>query len=291
MPADPSIKYPERPRYSRIWSHLTWTSLWALWPMICAGEIGDLADTKKPADVQISTSGLASLVLIKGTGAKKPRIDDKVKVHYSGWTADGRLFDSSENSGVAPTFVVNGVIPGWTEALQDMVEGEKRRIWIPANLAFGKNGKPGRPAGDLIYDLHLLRIEPAFQLPKAPDNLTTPPSGAVQETNGIKWLKLEKGRGDRRPADASQIRLHFTIWHDNGEIAATTRHSSQPQSYKVEEIPPSLREIVKSMHEGESRRLWLPENSAPPDQVRLRLPKGKAVMDVLLESITEIPEE
>jgi FKBP-type peptidyl-prolyl cis-trans isomerase len=262
-----------------------------LLPVVCDAEVGDLADTNKPTDVQVSASGLASAVLVQGTGANKPGIDDNVKVHYSGWTADGRLFDSSENSGTAPTVAVNGVISGWTEALQGMVEGEKRRIWIPGNLAFGKSGKPGRPAGDLIYDLQLLRIEPAFQLPKAPENLTTPPSGAVLETNGIKWVKLENGRGNRHLVDVSQIGLHFTIWHANGEIAATTRHSNQARSYKIEELPLSLREIVKSMHEGESRRLWLPENPTPPGPTRLILPKGKAVMDILLESIAEIPEK
>ena len=89
-----------------------------------------------PSDAEKSSSGLASKVLTAGTGTTHPRASDSVTVHYTGWTTDGTMFDSSVSRGVPSTFPRNGVIRGWTEGLQLMVVGEKRRFWIPENLAY-----------------------------------------------------------------------------------------------------------------------------------------------------------
>jgi peptidylprolyl isomerase len=97
-------------------------------------------------------------VLEKGKGSKHPGLDNRVRVHYSGWTTDGKMFDSSVMRGQPVTFRVKGVIKGWTEGLQLMVKGEKTRFWIPADLAYGKNPRPGAPAGDLTFDVELVDI-------------------------------------------------------------------------------------------------------------------------------------
>ena len=103
------------------------------------------ADVKAaPADAVKTASGLASKVLASGTGSEHPSAADTVTVHYSGWTTDGRLFDSSVKRGKPTSFPLNGVIKGWTEGVQLMVEGEKRRFWIPADLAYGENPGGGR---------------------------------------------------------------------------------------------------------------------------------------------------
>jgi FKBP-type peptidyl-prolyl cis-trans isomerase len=81
-----------------------------------------------------------------------------VEVHYSGWTTDGQLFDSSVLRAESITFPLNQVIPGWTEGVQLMVEGEHRRFWIPANLAYGNSPPPGAPAGTLVFDVELIKI-------------------------------------------------------------------------------------------------------------------------------------
>jgi FKBP-type peptidyl-prolyl cis-trans isomerase len=111
-----------------------------------------------PADAEKTASGLASKVLKKGTGTVKPEAQDEVTVHYSGWTTDGKMFDSSVQRGQPTSFPLNGVIKGWTEGLQLMVEGEKRRFWIPANLAYGENPGGGRPGGLLVFDVELIKI-------------------------------------------------------------------------------------------------------------------------------------
>jgi FKBP-type peptidyl-prolyl cis-trans isomerase len=110
-----------------------------------------------PADATATASGLASRVLQAGTGTTHPGARSKVRVHYSGWTTDGRMFDSSVSRGEPISFGLNQVIPGWTEGVQLMVEGEKRRLWIPEKLAYG--GRPGAPAGMLVFDVELIRIE------------------------------------------------------------------------------------------------------------------------------------
>jgi FKBP-type peptidyl-prolyl cis-trans isomerase len=110
-----------------------------------------------PADAELTKSGVASRVLRAGTGTTKPTASDTVTVHYSGWTTDGKLFDSSVRRGEPTSFGLKQVIPGWTEGLQLMVVGEQRRLWIPEQLAY--RGAEGRPAGMLVFDVELLAIE------------------------------------------------------------------------------------------------------------------------------------
>ncbi|MFM2196969.1 MAG: hypothetical protein RLZZ505_401 [Verrucomicrobiota bacterium] len=111
-----------------------------------------------PADAEISATGLASKILAKGTGETKPKATDLVTVHYSGWTTDGKMFDSSVKRGEPASFPLNGVIAGWTEGLQLMAVGEKRRFWIPAKMAYGENPPAGYPAGTLVFDVELIKI-------------------------------------------------------------------------------------------------------------------------------------
>jgi peptidylprolyl isomerase len=109
-----------------------------------------------PADAARTASNLAYKVLKPGTGTRHPRPNSEVTVHYTGWTTDGKMFDSSVARGEPATFGLDAVIPGWTEGVQMMVEGEKRRFWIPARLAY--EGSPGRPQGMLVFEIELLRI-------------------------------------------------------------------------------------------------------------------------------------
>jgi FKBP-type peptidyl-prolyl cis-trans isomerase len=111
-----------------------------------------------PADAQRSSSGLAWKVLTPGTGTRHPRPDSEVTVHYTGWTTDGRMFDSSVQRGEPITFSLDRVIKGWTEGLQMMVAGEKRRFWIPPDLAYGSSPRDGAPAGLLVFDVELVKV-------------------------------------------------------------------------------------------------------------------------------------
>lgn len=110
-----------------------------------------------PADAIATPSGLASRVLKIGTGTIHPTANSTVTVHYTGWMTDGEMFDSSVQRGEPAEFPLTRVIPGWVEGVQLMVLGEKRRFWIPADLAYGN--PPTGPRGTLVFDIELLDIK------------------------------------------------------------------------------------------------------------------------------------
>jgi peptidylprolyl isomerase len=110
-----------------------------------------------PADASKTPSGLASKVMKPGTGKNHPTARSRVRVHYTGWTTDGKMFDSSVERNETISFGLNQVIAGWTEGVQLMVEGETRRLWIPEALAY--RGAPGAPQGMLVFDVELIKIE------------------------------------------------------------------------------------------------------------------------------------
>ena len=114
-----------------------------------------------PSNAQTTSSGLASKVIQAGTGSAHPSATDEVTVHYTGWLTNGQMFDSSVDRGAPATFPLNGVIRGWTEGVQMMVVGEKRRFWIPSELGYGDRGAAGGaipPGAALVFDIELLGI-------------------------------------------------------------------------------------------------------------------------------------
>ena len=118
-----------------------------------------LEENKSKEGVHVTASGLQYQVLNKGTGSKHPSSSDHVKVHYHGTLIDGTVFDSSIDRGAPIEFGLHQVIPGWTEGLQLMVVGEKNRLFIPGNLAYGSRSMGIiDPGSTLIFDVELLGI-------------------------------------------------------------------------------------------------------------------------------------
>jgi FKBP-type peptidyl-prolyl cis-trans isomerase len=114
-----------------------------------------------PKHATKTASGLAYVTLTKGYGKVHPYARNRVRVHYSGWTTAGKLFDSSVARGEPAEFPLNGVIKGWTEGVRLMVVGDKTRFWVPAELAYGNTpSRPGAPTGMLVFDIELLEILP-----------------------------------------------------------------------------------------------------------------------------------
>lgn len=116
------------------------------------------SNKSKPGVVTLP-SGLQYQILKEGTGAK-PALTDKVKVHYEGSLIGGKIFDSSIQRGEPVELNVNGVIPGWTEALQLMPVGSKWKLFIPSNLGYGDNGAGAdiKPGSTLLFDVELMDI-------------------------------------------------------------------------------------------------------------------------------------
>ena len=121
-----------------------------------------LEENKKKPDVKTTASGLQYKLIKEGTGAQ-PKATDMVTVNYRGTLLDGTEFDSSYKRGQPATFPVNGVIKGWTEALQLMKQGSKYQLFIPANLAYGERamGPDIGPNSTLIFEVELQDIKPA----------------------------------------------------------------------------------------------------------------------------------
>ncbi|WP_422925272.1 FKBP-type peptidyl-prolyl cis-trans isomerase [Singulisphaera sp. PoT] len=120
-----------------------------------------LAANKKKANVKTTASGLQYEVVREGNG-KSPKVTDTVTVNYEGKLVDGTVFDSSYKRGEPASFQVNQVIKGWTEALQLMKTGAKWRLFIPSELAYGENPRPGgpiRPFDALVFEVELISID------------------------------------------------------------------------------------------------------------------------------------
>src|SRR6185436_16846340 len=159
-----------------------------------------------PADAAKTSSGLASKVMKPGTGKVHPKPEDMVTVHYSGWTTDGKMFDSSVARGQRATFPLNRVIAGWTEGVQLMVAGETRRFWIPENLAYG-----GRrdPKGMLVFDVELISIAPPPATPQVPPDVKAPPREAKRTASGLAYKVITAGKDTRHPSARNEVTVHY----------------------------------------------------------------------------------
>lgn len=124
----------------------------------CSEKLPPPADVAAPpVDATVTESQLAYKILHKGGGTEHPKPTSVVRVHYTGWTTDGNMFDSSVTRGEPSEFPLNAVIAGWTEGLQLLVVDDKARFWIPEQLAY--KGQRGMPAGMLVFDVELLAIK------------------------------------------------------------------------------------------------------------------------------------
>jgi FKBP-type peptidyl-prolyl cis-trans isomerase len=120
-------------------------------------------------------SGLRYEIVQEGTGPS-PKPTDTVKVHYTGKLVDGSVFDSSVQRGEAAEFPLDQVIPGWTEGIQKMKKGGKIKLYVPPDLGYGDDGRPGIPPGStLIFDVELLDIKPAGTAAPSPTGAAAQP--------------------------------------------------------------------------------------------------------------------
>lgn len=228
---------------------------------------------KPPADAATTASGLASKVLTPAKGTSKPGPTDLVTVHYTGWTTDGKMFDSSLSQPKPVTFPLNRLIKGWGEGLQLMVAGEKRRFWIPQHLAY--NGQPARPAGMLVFDVELVEFAVAPGAP--PPDVAGPPADAKKTASGLAYKSLSPGKGGPTPVKSSFVTVNYTGWTTDGKMFDTSRDKS-PATFGLGEVIEGWTEGVQLMTVGESMRFWIPERLA----YKGREPKGMLVFDVEL---------
>jgi FKBP-type peptidyl-prolyl cis-trans isomerase len=217
------------------------------------------------------------LVLGKGTGKRHPKPTDVVRAKFTGWPPNGQPFGPPEPS----LLTMAQQPPGWAEALGQMVEGEKRRLWMPAALAYGN--VPGGPTDDLVLDLELIAIPDA---PKAPPDVKEPPKDAQKLPSGLAYKILTHGKGTAHPTATSRVTIHYTGWTKAGRMFDSSVLRGQPLTIGLNQVIPGWTQGVPVMVEGDKMRLWIPaalaygEKSADPAD-----PVGDLVFDLELISI------
>ncbi len=234
--------------------------------------------TDPPADAVKSKTGLITKVITPGSGTTKPADNDTVTVNYTGWLTDGKMFDSSYARGRASTFPLKNVIKGWSEGVQLMVVGEKRRMWIPDSLAY--KGMANRPQGTLVFDVELMSITEA---PKAPPDVAKAPADGQKTRSGLVSRILAPGTGSDHPKKNSTVTVHYTGWTTDGKMFDSSVSRGQAASFPLDQVIPGWTEGVQLMVVGEKRRLWIPERLAYDGQDGK--PKGMLVFDIELISI------
>ncbi len=215
-----------------------------------------------PEDAKKTESGLAYKVLTAGSGEQRATPTDTVKVHYTGWTTDGKMFDSSVQRGRPASFPLNRVIAGWTEGLQLMSVGEKTRFWIPEALAY--QGKPGKPAGMLVFDVELLEITEAPKPPTPPADLAAAPANALKTDSGLAYTFLTKADrvGRLRPGEISLVQVHYTGWTTDGKMFDSSVQRGRPAMFPLNRVIAGWTEGLQLMTEGDSAIFWIPEELA-----------------------------
>jgi peptidylprolyl isomerase len=232
-----------------------------------------------PADAEKSASGLASKVITPSSNPQKPASTDFVTVHYTGWAADGRMFDSSYVRGTPSMFPLERSLRGWRECVGLMNVGEKRRCWVPQDLAY--RGQAGRPTGTVVFDIELLETRGNPNLP--PADVKEPPDDAKRTPSGLAYKILKPGIGGRRPQAWQRVTVHYTGWTTDGKMFDSSVSRGMPTTLGLDEVIKGWSEGLQMMVEGERTRFWIPENLAYGGKGDG--PRGMLVFDIELVRI------
>jgi FKBP-type peptidyl-prolyl cis-trans isomerase len=227
-----------------------------------------------PSDATKTSSGLATKVIEPGKGKMHPAKTDLVTVHYTGWTTDGKMFDSSVARGRPSTFPLDRVIAGWTEGVQLMIAGEKRRFWIPESLAY--QGKRD-PKGTLVFDVELVSFTESPT--HAPADVSGPPPDAKKTASGLAYKVLKEGVGGRHPRSTSSVTVNYSGWTTDGKLFDSSVTRGVPATLPLDSVIPGWTEGLALMVEGEKTRFWVPQDLAYKGK---QAPYGMLVFDIEL---------
>jgi FKBP-type peptidyl-prolyl cis-trans isomerase len=244
-----------------------------------------------PADAQVSPSGMASKVLKQGTGSEHPAGNDCVRATFTSWKRDGTLFATSTSMDSSEILCLSVALQGVFEALQSMVVGERRRLWLPVELTYKVGHHHGQkrpededpPKTDLTFDLELRAI---LKAPPTPDDLTAPPADAVKTPSGLTYKILKNGGGNTHPSLNNNVLLHFSCWTSKGRLFESTVMAGHPALIKLGTAVASWRETLPRMVVGEKARLWVPAALAYGEAPANRFhPPGDLVYDIELLAV------
>ena len=190
-----------------------------------------------PADAQTTASGLASKVLTAGTGTDHPVPTDLVKVHYTGWTTDGKMFDSSVARGRPAVLPLGRVIAGWARGAAADGGGGEAAALDPRQARL-RGRSPTSPQGMLVFDVELLDI---LRVPPVPPDVAAPARRRRRSPRpGLAWKVLKPGTGTLHPKPASVVKVHYTGWTTDGKMFDSSYSRGTPSTFELDQGHPRL---------------------------------------------------
>jgi len=227
------------------------------------------------ANVQTTASGLEYVIVREGPeDGASPTARDTVSVHYDGRLIDGTRFDSSYERGSTSSFGVGQVISGWTEGLQLMSEGDEYVFYIPAELGYGQNPRPGgviKPGDDLIFRVDLKQVVPAPE-PRAVSTETwdgfTPwdsdREGVVKTGSGVEYVIIESGEENAlSPSEGDMVVVYYEARYDEtGEVFDSAFDRGEAALFPAGGLIPGFNEALYAMKSGDRWLVHIPSNLA-----------------------------
>lgn len=254
-------------------------------------------------NVQTTDSGLQYIVVREGAeGGLTPTARDRVTVHYDGRLPDGTQFDSSYNRGSTSSFGVSQVIAGWTEGLQLMSEGDEFIFYIPSELGYGENPRPGgviKPGDDLIFRVELEKVTQATP-PRETDTeawATYTPwdssrEGVVKTDSGLEYVVLASGDPEGlSPAPSDLVVVFYEgRFDDTGEMFDSAFQRGEPAFYPAEGFIPGWVEALSMMKPGDRWLLHVPPQLAYGPKGKGPIPPN-TTLNFEIELMDFVPQE
>lgn len=236
-------------------------------------ELLDVIENVKPWNVSgkdtITTpSGLKYVLFTENKTGEKVTPGSRASVHYSGYFTDGRLFDSSVERGEPITLKVGAgqVIPGWDEGLALLRKGEKAKLIIPYQLAYGEQGRSPviPPKSDLIFDVEIMNVFPAIVPVKYDVSKLTPQKTA----SGLTYYEVNRGTNPTQAAAGKTVKVHYTGYLADGKMFDSSVERGEPIEFPLGQgyVIKGWDEGIALMHVGDKLRLVIPSNLAYGDQ-------------------------
>jgi peptidylprolyl isomerase len=239
-----------------------------------------------PAQATKTESGLAWKLLSKAQGSTRPGPHDKVTIAFTGWTPEGAVVDSTVPDGEPRAYAMDDLTPGMAEGLRLMSRGERRRLWIPADLS-----SPGRPrrkgvTGPTVFDVELVDFLAMPDPMPVPADVAAPPADAKRTRSGLAYRFLKRGQEKVHPTASSIVEVHYTGWTPDGRVFDSSLGRGRPTKFPLSGVIKGWTEGVQLLTVGDRARFWIPAALAYGDKpAQEGAPAGPLVFDIELVSI------